>query len=516
VSRIVRLHSGNSATYRPVPLPKHATVRWERAVYKLEMGEQTFDGPHVWVHDADGGYGVDLRVFFSTHDPIQGSVDHYIKSIPVRAVQVTEEAEIETHVRERLEARASISPGGWLIQNPDGEFYYNSAEEFARRYERATDPAKARKASPTLEEHLAPNGAKRILALDGGGIRGRITLGILKRIEDIVGEPLCDYFDLIGGTSTGSIIATGLALGWDVQRLIDLYDGLGRTIFQPGFARLGLWRAKFPAAPLEVALKKHFADLRLGTSDLRTGLVIVTKRLDTNSPWPVHNNPRGRYFGNPPPGKNWIPNKNYLLRQLVRASSAAPHFFDPERIAISTDEAGAFVDGGVSPHNNPALQLVMMATLKGYGFDWALGADRLQVVSLGTGAWRVKHSADQLIGQPAVETARLSLLSLMDDCSALNETLMQWLSDGPTARAIDSEIGDLSNDLLGGGDPLCSYLRYNPFLELEWLKSRLPEEQFDAARLGALREMDNFKSLELLAKIGEAAAEDVKAAHFGL
>jgi hypothetical protein len=428
-------------------------------------------------------------------------------------VQVTAETRLETHTRERLEARATVAPGGWLVQNPDGEIYYNSAEEFTRRYEPIVE--RAATTSPTLAEHVAPRGRKRILALDGGGIRGRITLGILKRIEAIVGAPLSDYFDLIGGTSTGSIIATGLALGWDVQRLIDLYDGLGRSIFQPGFARFGLWRAKFPQEPLDEALKKHFGDRRLGSPDLRTGLVIVTKRLDTNSTWPVHNNPRGHYYGEPPPGKQWVPNKNYLLRQLVRASSAAPHFFDPERIAISAEEAGAFVDGGMSPHNNPALQMVLMAVLKGYGFEWKLGADRLQVVSLGTGTWRVKHSAERLLGQPAIQNAKLALLSLMDDCAALNEILMQWLSDGPTSQVIDSEIGDLSGDLLGGGDPWCAYIRYNPSLELEWLTSRLPEEHFDAQRLDALRQMDNPQSLDLLAKIGDAAAGEVEAVHFG-
>ena len=515
---IVRLHSGNSALFRPLPLEKHATVRWEAATYQLSGGVQAFDRPHVWVRDSGGGYGVDLQVFFSTHAPVPGRSDHYVKTALVRAVQVTDQVQIETHVRQRLESRATVAPGGWILQNPGGELYYNTAEEFARRYERIEEPKTTPKTAPTLEQHLAPGGRKRILALDGGGIRGRITLGILKRIEAIVGSPLSDYFDLIGGTSTGSIIATGLALGWDVQRLIDLYDGLGRTIFQPGFARLGLWRAKFPEGPLEKALQQHFGDRRLGSADLRTGLVIVTKRLDTNSPWPLHNNPRGKYYGDPPPGSTSkrIPNKNYLLRQLVRASSAAPSFFDPERIDISAEQPGAFVDGGVSPHNNPALQLVLMVALKGYGFGWELGGDRLRVVSLGTGRWTVKHSADQLLGQSAVQNALLSLLSLMDDCSSLNETIMQWLSDGPTARVIDREIGDLSGDLLGGGDPWFSYVRYNPSLELDWLKSKLPEEQFDDKGLEALRKMDNARSLDILAKVGEAAADDVKAAHFGL
>ena len=87
----------------------------------------------------------------------------------------------------------------------------------------------------TRDEHLFGDGPKRMLALDGGGIRGALTLGYLERLEAILRERnwndpdfrLCDYFDLIGGTSTGSIIATGLALGFSVEKLTDIYRALG-------------------------------------------------------------------------------------------------------------------------------------------------------------------------------------------------------------------------------------------------------------------------------------------------
>ena len=76
-----------------------------------------------------------------------------------------------------------------------------------------------------VEQHLFSPGPKRILALDGGGVRGILTLAILERMEALLRERsstpnsfrLCDYFDLIGGTSTGSIIASGLALGLSAQ-----------------------------------------------------------------------------------------------------------------------------------------------------------------------------------------------------------------------------------------------------------------------------------------------------------
>ena len=61
----------------------------------------------------------------------------------------------------------------------------------------------------TLAPRFAPKPQRKMLALDGGGIRGVLTLSFLKRIEHIVGKPLHEYFDYIAGTSTGAIIAAG-------------------------------------------------------------------------------------------------------------------------------------------------------------------------------------------------------------------------------------------------------------------------------------------------------------------
>jgi patatin-like phospholipase/acyl hydrolase len=91
----------------------------------------------------------------------------------------------------------------------------------------------------TLQQHFDPVGPKRILALDGGGIRGALTLGYLQKIEDILRKQhgdnpefrLCDYFDLIGGTSTGSIIASCLAIGMKVDKINEMYMELGGKIF---------------------------------------------------------------------------------------------------------------------------------------------------------------------------------------------------------------------------------------------------------------------------------------------
>jgi hypothetical protein len=372
----------------------------------------------------------------------------------------------------------------------------------------------------TRDEHLFGPGPKRILALDGGGIRGALTLGILKRIETILreragGDPdfrLADYFDLIAGTSTGSIIATGLALGFSVEKLQNMYQSLADEVFKKPLWRLGLFASKFPIDALVDALKRNFGDVKLGDDEVWTGLMIVTKRLDTGSPWIVHNNPRGKYFD--APDKRWIPNKDYLLREVVRASAAAPHYFEPEGIQVSADVEGAFVDGGVSPHNNPSLQALMLATVSGFGLNWPFGEEKLLLVSVGTGSRELRLDPKDVLEMPAVQLAGQSILSIMADSDWLNQTILQWMSRSPVAWRIDSELEDLDDDVLGGGEPLLTYLRYNVMLDQAWLDQRL-HLKMDRDQVDSLFAMDQPKNVAILSDLGTTAGQvQIKEEHF--
>lgn len=349
------------------------------------------------------------------------------------------------------------------------------------------------------------NGTKRILALDGGGIRGILTIQMLKEVESIVKKrignvnaTLSDYFDLIGGTSTGAIIAAALSLGWTVDEIEVLYKELGNSIFESKWYRKGLFRAKFSPKPLRKALEEKFADISLGDEKIKTGLGIIAKRLDTGSPWILHNNPNGPFYKD---------NALLKLHQIVRASTAAPHYFKPEPIKIGSAEIGAFVDGGVSPHNNPSLQLLMLATLKGHGFQWDTGDDKLLVVSLGTGTQELSLDVDEVIGMKAAGLAICALGSLMNDASNLNETIMQWISNSPTAREIDMEMGKLDGDLLGG-KAMCSYLRYQTWFTPEWLKENL-DMNLSEKETNKLTEMDKPENMELLIEVGRCAASQL-------
>lgn len=364
----------------------------------------------------------------------------------------------------------------------------------------------------TRDQHLFDEGPKRILALDGGGVRGALTLGYLARIESVLrdrygGDPdfrLSDYFDLIGGTSTGSIIATCLGLGYAVDDVSAIYRTLSEQVFEESVLRFGVFGSKFPKEPLVAALTAHFGDETLGSDKLRTGLMVMAKRLDTGSPWLLHNNPRGKFFGG---------NRDFLLRNIVRASTAAPHYFEPELLQVAPHVSGAFVDGGVSPYNNPSLQTLMMATTSGYGLNWPFGEDRLLLVSVGTGHVATAMDPEGVMRMPALVLAAQSMLSIMEDANWMGQAILQWMARSETGWQIDSEVGDLSSDSLGGGPAMISYERYDVALQPNWLRETLGIDMSEAD-CAALYAMDEPKNTRKLAALGQqAAAVQVKPSH---
>jgi hypothetical protein len=372
------------------------------------------------------------------------------------------------------------------------------------------------------QDHLDPaKGPKRILALDGGGIRGILTLQFLKAVETLVKQRLggdallCDYFDLIGGTSTGSIIAAGLACGMTVEALQELYRNIGASVFQPGgFAKFlpepfqGKFAPKFPSEPLQRELDRQLgADTTFDSDKIRTGLMIMTKRLDTGSPWPLNNGGRGKYA---------TQDGALRLTQIVRASTAAPTYFAPEEMVIHSRDGtavrGAFVDGGVTPFNDPALQLLMLAALQGHGFCWPMGRDRLLIVSVGTGHYRQPRTAHAIIADPAALQGLAALQSLMDDCERMNRATLQWLTNCLTPWLVDRAVGEMKLDSQAGPQ-LATYVHYNVLLELDWLKSELGLE-LTPDKIEQIRKMDDPSNLSDLAELGRlAAAKQVKPEH---
>lgn len=369
------------------------------------------------------------------------------------------------------------------------------------------------------DAHLFSEGPKRILSLDGGGVRGAITLEFLQQIEDQLSERagrrvlLHEHFDLIGGTSTGAIIAGGLAIGMSASEVRDLYDRLAPNVFRRSRWRILGLQAKFTFKELQKELGQVFGDMTFDSDRLKTGFCVVAKRMDTGSPWIITNNPRARYWDDPADG-TYIGNRNYPVAKLIRASTAAPHYFDPEPLdVLSNGEQGLFVDGGVSPYNNPSLPLFLQTTLPQYGLNWALGPDRLTIVSIGTGGYRQLLPAREAAAMTAAGLALKALTGLMFDTESQTIGLMQALGATPTPWQINTEAGDMQGMRLPGG-PLFRYVRYDMRLESDWLEANLGRK-VDATAIAHLRLMDDPNNMSLARELaGKAAAAQVDLGHF--
>jgi uncharacterized protein len=365
-------------------------------------------------------------------------------------------------------------------------------------------------------------GPKRILALDGGGIRGALTLGYLQKIEDILKKQhgnnpdfrLCDYFDLIGGTSTGSIIAGALSIGMRVEDIKNLYMDLGGKIFGEKhnwwnpFQTAKFLKANYNHANLEKGLKTAFGDITLGSDKIRTGLCVVAKRADTNSVWPMINHPEGKFYDSTD-GRN----KNIPLWQAIRASSAAPTYFVPQMVDVGEGQRAAFVDGGVSMANNPSLTLLMVATLGGFPFQWPMGEDKILVVSVGTGYSIFSKMIKEIDDATMLTWATNVPNMLMQDASWQNQVVLQWLSNSPTATNMDMEMGNLKGDFIAG-KPQLSYLRYNCALTQDSLNAMQLGKTFNQKDVDDVVEMSNAGNRELLYTIGAKASVEIKEEHF--
>ncbi len=354
-----------------------------------------------------------------------------------------------------------------------------------------------------------------------------LTLSYLKHIEDLLRARhnndanfrLCHYFDLIAGTSTGAIIASALAVGHTVAFVQGKYRELVGRVFKRGLLRWGVIRAKLDAQTLERALQSEEvlgSQTTLGSPKLQTGLMVMTKRIDTSSPWPLTNNPRGTYFG-PRPNSTAIPNADFPLWRVVRASTAAPHYFKPEHLKVATQDVngkaqtvvGDFVDGGVSTANNPALQALHVALFDGFKLRWQTGTNKLLLISVGTGRRNPKRKIPWFAAGHAVK----ALVSMMDDCSALVETQLQWMSVSDTAREIDREIGTLANDHIAL-QPLFTYQRYDVEFSTGWIQENL-HTTYTEKVLQNLEKMDDPRNLEALEQLGTHAAQrQIKGSHF--
>jgi uncharacterized protein len=350
----------------------------------------------------------------------------------------------------------------------------------------------------------------RLLSIDGGGVRGVVALEVLARVErvlrDKTGDPslvLGDWFDYVGGTSTGAIIAGGVALGLPVSRIQKLYRENMRSIF----TRAGLFelvRARYDEEGIETVLRREFGEDRtLGSPDLRCLLLLGLRNSSTGSPWPVSSNPAARY------NLGSASNLDLPLWQLVRASAAAPTFFVPEEVEVG-GQTFVFSDGAVTTLNNPALQLVLMATLPAYNLGWPTGRDELLLVSVGTGTSEQARAGLRADDLTLLSYATSVPEALIHSAAVQNDLVCRVLGECRAGPLLDSEVGDL----VGGAgllpEPLFSYVRYDADTRADTL------EQLGVAHLRAedLDRIDGVDYLEEMCEFGRAIAARVDPSHF--
>lgn len=377
-----------------------------------------------------------------------------------------------------------------------------------------------------LADHLEPVGPKRVLSIDGGGVRGGLAIAVLERIEVLLRRRhgnhasfrLADYFDLIGGTSTGAVIAAALAAkGYAASDVRDLYADIVPRVFR-GDGAFGLGNRlhpRFSGRHLLAALGDEFQDLTLGDARLHTGLAVVAKRVDVDQTWIMHNNPAGKYF-NDPKDRSFVGNKHYLLANVLRASTAAPYHFAPDLIEIvrlPRKVQGLFIDGGVTPHNNPAFQFFLLTTLPTQGFRWATGQDKLHITSVGTGSLCNDVSTEQVRLMPTSQQAKHALTSVIDGAEHMAELVMQLLSEPSDPQELGAELGDL-RDVRITPEPLFSYQRYQAELRGRFLREALGVA-LSARQLDRVRDMSHPDGFQIAYEIGQAIADRlVTEAHF--
>ena len=274
-----------------------------------------------------------------------------------------------------------------------------------------------------------------------------------------------------------------------VAKVRQFYHDRGEEMFSRAGLFTRLFYSKYSQAKLERMLKEKIAEetdegeATLGSEKLRTLLMVVLRNATTDSPWPLSNNPNAAFNDRDRPNCNL----KLPLWQIVRASTAAPMYFPPERITLG-GRPFLFVDGGVTIFNNPVLQLFAMATVDGYRLGWPAGEDQLLLVSIGTGLAPDANANLRPVNMHLYYQATHIPSALMAAASTQQDFLCRVHGKCLHGAPIDHEVHDLITGEDGGPsgiirvlDPgsgssvpvqkLFTYVRYNVDLTRRGLDS---------------------------------------------
>ena len=255
----------------------------------------------------------------------------------------------------------------------------------------------------------------RILSLDGGGAKGVYTLGILKEVEALSGNSLCEEFDLIYGTSTGSIIAASLALGRTVDQVTTAYFDLIPEVMQ--HKTKGARTASLKNCAQRILGDKKFdaflTDVGIVTIHYNEARPMIFK----SSVKQVH----GRH-------STFQPGYGCTIADAVIASSAAFPFFERAKLVTQNQGTPELIDGGFVA-NNPTL-LAIADAIKAYGID----KKNIKVLSLGTGIFKAPQPKLFYRVLFSISFAQLALKVLDANTRTIEQLRLILFPDVPCVR----------------------------------------------------------------------------------
>jgi len=225
---------------------------------------------------------------------------------------------------------------------------------------------------------------RKVLAIDGGGVRGVIPLCQLVALEEATGQLTRETFDFVAGTSAGAVITAGIVAGIPAARILQLFNDLAGQIFTQW--PWNLLKRIVPGYMYSTLQLNKVLRVQLGTAgcwtlnDTHHDLLITAVRLSDGKPW---------YFV-PDNRKNSGRTGHLSLADCVTASAAAPTYFapwlmpeDPAELGPGDTPIGTLVDGGVSATGNPVYQ----ACVEAFYYTGEYSPGETLVVSLGTGRY---------------------------------------------------------------------------------------------------------------------------------
>ncbi|HEX8517147.1 MAG TPA: patatin-like phospholipase family protein [Bacteroidia bacterium] len=298
----------------------------------------------------------------------------------------------------------------------------------------------------------------KILSIDGGGIRGvlpgQVIVALESKIQRLSGNQdarIADYFDLFAGTSTGGILTclyltpgTDGRARFSAKDAVDIYLKNGGTIFQESFRHKafsmnGFTEEKYPSGAIEGLLNDYFGNSRL--SQLLKPCIITS--------YNIHK--RSTHFFTQHDAKE-KPGYDYFLREVARATSAAPTYFEPARATSLSGVSYPLVDGGVFA-NNPALCAYAEARHQfcSEGGSKKVTADNMFMLSLGTGSVKKSYDYDKAAGWGKLGWIEPVLDIMMSGASDTIDFQLKQIFDagdnGDNYIRINPEMGEADTEM---------------------------------------------------------------------